>query len=351
LRTEVRFSIKHPHPARPAVLALDHPHHRFQRGHVRAVAVEGFITQREALGVDDQSDDHLFAIRPVIARVAALQHRILFRPALHIAARQVIEENIKLGGEQFAIALLQMLLQFRLVRQRTVQAAVQACIVDGPHRKAQQVIQRRRRIPALLNSQFARGRAQAVDRQKCGHPRPGHIGGFLIQQAFKEPIQPQPLPQFQPQPASPKLADSLEANPIHPHASNFGIVLRRLHVGRKQLQLPALALLVEDFDRLQPARLRRVVQLAQIAQGPLTRTIGGADGLDQRPVSVILSVLASRVWSKKHRKDVDTDFDRSTRGLVCITSTFRKRSTENTKLGQPQGSQIAEIDTTVTKLG
>jgi len=35
-----------------------------------------------------------------------------------------------------------------------------------------------------------------------------------------------------------------------------------------------LALLVENLDRLQPARLRRTVQLAQITERPLTRTAG-----------------------------------------------------------------------------
>ena len=36
-------AIEHPHPPRPPILALRQPHHRFQRGHVGAVAVEHLV--------------------------------------------------------------------------------------------------------------------------------------------------------------------------------------------------------------------------------------------------------------------------------------------------------------------
>jgi hypothetical protein len=43
---------------------------------------------------------------------------------------------------------------------------------------------------------------------------------------------------------------------------------------------------------LLPARLSRIVQLPQIANGPLSWTIGCADGLHQRPIPVLLTVFA-----------------------------------------------------------
>jgi hypothetical protein len=133
--------------------------------------------------------------------------------------------------------------------------------------------------------------------------------------------------------------------------NRFGIVLRRLDIGRKQLQLPALALLIEDFDGLQPARLRRVIQLTQITQGSLARTIGRAHRFHERPIGVILPVLASRVLPKKYRQDTDTPFNGPTRGLVCTTSTFRTVSTENTNLGGARNSKTIKIAPAVTNLG
>src|SRR5882724_7317107 len=62
----------------------------------------------------------------MIARVTATHHRILFRGAFHVGAGQVIEQHIELGSEQLAVALLEMLFQFRLVRQNPVQTPVQA---------------------------------------------------------------------------------------------------------------------------------------------------------------------------------------------------------------------------------
>jgi hypothetical protein len=49
----------------------------------------------------------------------------------------------------------------------------------------------------------------------------------------------------------------------------------------KQLQLLRLTLFVKNFDSLQPARLRRTVQLTEITQRLLSRPIGGAHGFDQ----------------------------------------------------------------------
>ena len=117
-------AIEHPHPPRTSVLALHQPHHRFQRGHVGAVALEDLVAERKALRVHDQRNHQLFAVGPVIARVAALHHRVVFRRALHIAAGQVVEQHIELRREQLPIALLEMPLQRSLVGQQAVQATI-----------------------------------------------------------------------------------------------------------------------------------------------------------------------------------------------------------------------------------
>jgi hypothetical protein len=61
-----------------------------------------------------------------------------------------------------------------------------------------------------------------------------------------------------------------------------------------------LSLFVEDLDGLLPASLSRTVQLTQIADGPLSWTIGCAHGFNQRPIPVLLTVFAPLVLAQKH---------------------------------------------------
>ncbi len=69
---------------------------------------------------------------------------------------------------------------------------------------------------------------------------------------------------------------------------------------REQLQLLRVALLIEDLDGFQPARLRRTVQFAHVAESLLSRAIRRAHRLDQRPIRVILAVLVATVRPQKH---------------------------------------------------
>ena len=158
-------AIEYPDPSRLAILALYHAQHCLHGRDVAAVAVECFVTEREALVVDDQRDHQLLAVGPMIPGVAAANHRILFRRALHIRARQIVKKHVELGTEQHTVALFQMPLQFRLVRQDAVQAAIQTRVVDLAVFDLQKIVQRGRRIPALLDGQLAARRAETVDCQ------------------------------------------------------------------------------------------------------------------------------------------------------------------------------------------
>jgi hypothetical protein len=80
----------------------------------------------------------------------------------------------------------------------------------------------------------------------------------------------------------------------------IGIVGGRLYLGGEQLQLLGFAVFVEDLNRFQPTRLSRIVQLAEITQRSLPRSIRGADGFHQRPVAVWFAVLDSAVGPQKH---------------------------------------------------
>src|SRR5438046_5642497 len=69
---------------------------------------------------------------------------------------------------------------------------------------------------------------------------------------------------------------------------------------RKQLQLFRLTLFVENLDGLQPACLRRAVQLTQITQRPLSWSVRSSNRFNQRPVGVIFAILDSMVRTQKH---------------------------------------------------
>ena len=91
---------------------------------------------------------------------------------------------------------------------------------------------------------------------------------------------------------------------LHQHPRHIRFPARGFHIGGEQLQLPALAVLVEYGGGLQPTSPRRVIELAQVTQPPLPRSVGGAHGLDQGPVGVILAVLVSAVRPQKHSEKI-----------------------------------------------
>src|ERR1017187_9669261 len=76
IRCQILFAhnaaIKHPDPARLAILALYHAQDRLHGGNVGAVAVEWFVAEREAFIIPNHPDHQLLAVGPVIPRVALL---------------------------------------------------------------------------------------------------------------------------------------------------------------------------------------------------------------------------------------------------------------------------------------
>src|SRR6266700_4626204 len=85
-------AIEHPDPPCLAVLALHHAQDRLHGRNVGTVAIEGLITERKALTIDDERDHHLLTIRTMIPRVAAAHHRILLRRTFYIGARQIVKQ-------------------------------------------------------------------------------------------------------------------------------------------------------------------------------------------------------------------------------------------------------------------
>ena len=77
---------------------------------------------------------------------------------------------------------------------------------------------------------------------------------------------------------------------------------------KETIPVPALALLVEDRNRLLPTRLRRGVQLAQVAQRPLPRPFRRAHRLHQRPVAVLLAILLRPQLAQVHNRKLPAIF-------------------------------------------
>lgn len=129
----------------------------------------------------------------MIPRVAALQHRILRRGALHIAAGQIVERHIKLCSEQFLIT-----------RANTaptpscggsVVPAIERAIIDTSLRDRQQIVQRGCGTPALLDRRVADRRpvgrepapapqaTAATARRSASGERPQSAGNHFVDSA------------------------------------------------------------------------------------------------------------------------------------------------------------------------
>src|SRR5215470_10681836 len=86
-----------------------------------------FIGERKTLGADDQCDDHLHAVRSLIAAiaVAALILWIVRRIGLEISAGQIVKQHVKLGLKQILPALSKMTEQRSFMLKHFVQTAIQ----------------------------------------------------------------------------------------------------------------------------------------------------------------------------------------------------------------------------------
>ena len=131
----------------------------------------------------------------------------------------------------------------------------------------------------------------------------------------------------QPEQCGPQLPRPLQPHPLDQHLGHLRIVGWRGDLRWKQFQLMPFAGLVEDLDRLQPPRLRRVIQLAEMAERPLAWPIGGADRFNQRPIRVPLAILIPMMRTRRNmRRDGRTHDRPSQEGRSALHGEFRIRS-------------------------
>src|SRR6266704_3060992 len=108
-----------------------------------------------------------------------------------------------------------MLFQPALVGQDPIQAAIQARVVDLALSDLQQIIQRRRRIPAFLDRQLTARRTEPVDGQYRRYPRPGHLRRIVVHRLLKKTIQSQTPPQLQAQETATELPRSFQTDTLY----------------------------------------------------------------------------------------------------------------------------------------
>ncbi len=198
-------AVKDPHPPGAAVFALHRLEHVLQGPHIGPVALEDFIGKRKAFRSDNQRDNDLFAVGPVIARVAAPGFLDLFNFAFKVGACQIVKQHIEAGSKEVVPPEGQMLFQGFLVLDHVVQRAIKAILFRHPFVTLQQRRHGRLRKPFLVDGKLAARRNEPIDRQEFHDFLPSHRADLLAQHPLPELSQAELFPQLASYPARPEL--------------------------------------------------------------------------------------------------------------------------------------------------
>ena len=208
-------AIHHPNPARLAVLALDLGEERAQRLAVGGVAGQDLIGERQALRGDDERDDELRAIGPLVAAVAVASLAVLRQIGgvdLEIRAGQIVEQHIEGGVEQIAPALGQMREQLLFVSEQQVVTVVELVRFREAEVGPQEVGHGAVEEPLAMQPPLASRSNQPVGDQHLQHMVPARSLAASGQALGPETIELKLAPQDAGQPAGAPLA-----RPAEPH--------------------------------------------------------------------------------------------------------------------------------------
>jgi hypothetical protein len=125
-------------------LALDAGEEILQRGRVGRIAGEHLVGERQALGSHHQRNNHLYAVGPMIARIAEAAFVFLVQRwiGLEVRAREVIQEHIEAGVEQIPPPSHQVIEQRLLVLEQPVVTGVERVNVGKRGIGTQQIAER-----------------------------------------------------------------------------------------------------------------------------------------------------------------------------------------------------------------
>ena len=117
---------------------------------------------------------------------------------------------------------------------------------------------------------------------------------------LEERVQLQLAPERQAEQGGPQLPRPLQPDALDHHLRHLRIVGGRGDLRGKQFQLMPLTGIVKHVDGFQPPRLRRIIQLAEMTERPLTGAIRRAHRFDERPIRMPLPIFVPMMRPQKH---------------------------------------------------
>jgi hypothetical protein len=286
------------------VPALDLAEEEPQGPVVGDVAGQDLVRQGEALGGDDERDDELHAVAPLVPAVAkaALIVRVLGGTALEVGAGQVVEQDLVGAVEQIAPPLGQVGEEGALVREQAAQAPVELVdlhqLVAGP----EQVGHRTLEVPLTVQPPLAARVEEPVGAERRQDQVPAGAFAAGGQARGPEGVQPQLGPEVARQPAGAPLAWPPDSQILQPDLHDRVVGEGGPPVLGEQGDRAGLRRAVlEHLDGLAPGLALAVVDLAQVEHAPLHHApAGDPAALDDAPVPVELAVFLARVTAQEH---------------------------------------------------
>ena len=189
------------------------------------------------------------------------------RPAqtLEVRAGQIVQEHIKLHGEQVPPSPAQVLEELGLVDADAIETTIKPVLGRRLKIHAQQVAHRAAVKPLPMQPELAAGVDQAIDHQQLQDLGPGDRAAAAVQTTRPESPQVQVIPQPTAQPTVPKGARPPQLDPAETNANGVEGLRRDDAVFGKEAQLTMfVGRLVKDLQCVAPRGLLRIVDLAEI---------------------------------------------------------------------------------------
>ena len=285
----------HRRAAAPAGPLLQRRQHLVHGGAILAIAIEDLVGLRKPVAVQDQPHNHLLAVGPVIARVAALGLRILRALAFKVGGRQVVEVDRVVQVEQRALARGQGLLDRRALRMQPIEIAIERLVTERAEVRPENVAERG--APDPVRHGVLRGRAhQAIERHDLTEPpRPRTQPGL-----GQDRVERERLPQLMANMDRARFADILDADrvgvnrePVASRRLGAGPTPRRARAGHErgdggighERRLAAQG--GGEFVRQAPPLLGGGGrERAERTDRAVARSLRGGDGLDEEMIDV-----------------------------------------------------------------
>ena len=284
---------------------LDLGEERAQRLAVGGVAGQDLIGERQALRGDDERDDKLRTIGPLVAAVAVASFAVLRQIRgvdLEIRAGQIIKQHIEGGVEQIAPTFSQVRKQLLFVSQQQVVTVVELVRFRQAEVGPQEVGHGAIEEPLAMQPPLASRSNQPVGDEDLQHMVPARSLATSGQALGPETIELKLAPQDAGQPAGAKLARPAEPHlgePQPDHVVAFGRLATIL--GEQRERPRPSGVLVEDLDRSSPRLGLARVDLAEVEHVALDHApIIETPVLGDAPIKMRLSVLSPFGLSQEH---------------------------------------------------